>query len=107
MPPTMDPPRHQRLRTELARRGMAVNEQLTRLLAGQQVTLATLKLPNEREPGLRPEEKLRRFLDQIVRAQRRLDTPAWGRCIDCGAEIPEPSLDNAPWIEQCATCAAA
>lgn len=100
----MSTDRHQRWRTELARRGMAVNEQLTRLLAGQQVTLATLKLPNEQKPGLRPEEKLRRFLDQISRAQRRLGTPAWGLCVDCGAALPESALDETPWLERCAGC---
>jgi RNA polymerase-binding transcription factor DksA len=99
-----DTTRHHRYRTELARCGMAVNEQLTRLLAGQNVTLATLKLPHEQSPGLRSEEKLRRFLAQIIRAQRRLDTPAWGHCVDCGAGLPPQALDDAPWLERCSRC---
>ena len=102
----MEPARLHRWRAELTRTGMAINDQLTRLLAGQQVTLATLKLPHERRPGLRPEEKLRLFLDRISRAQQRLDTPAWGRCVDCGAELPEPALDDSPWLEQCPDCEA-
>ena len=106
----MDPSRSQqeaRWRTDLARRGMAVNEQLTRLLAGQGVTLATLRLPHEQKPGLKPEEKLRLFLDQIVRAQRRLGTEAWARCVDCGEVLPSAALDDAPWLERCARCEAA
>lgn len=105
MAPT-DPTDHDRMRAELARKGMEVNEKLTRLLAGQDTTMATVKLPQEQKPGEKPVEKLRRFLDQIIRAQRRLGTQAWGRCATCGVDLPSQALADAPWVEQCATCAA-
>ena len=95
-----------RLRGELGRKGMAVNEKLTRLMAGQNATLATIKLPNELKAGLTPIEKLRRFLDLIIRAQRRLGTPAWGHCASCGCVLPQAALDDTPWLEVCGDCAA-
>ena len=100
----MEPARRQRLRTALGHKGMEINGKLTRILANQNVTLA--KWPSEREPGLRPEERLRRFLDQIARAQQRLGTAGWGRCLACGDDLPEAALDDTPWIERCAGCAA-
>lgn len=96
--------RRQRLRGDLARKGMDVNEKLTKLLAGQNVTLTTMKLPNEQKPGLKPVEKLRMYLDQIIRAQRRLGTPAFGHCVDCQIALPDAALDDSPWIERCNAC---
>jgi len=95
-----------RWRRALALKGMEVNGQLTRLLAAQNATLATIKLPNEDKGGEKPEERLRRFLDQIIRAQRRVGTPAFGQCAGCGEELPAAAFDDAPWIELCAPCAA-
>jgi RNA polymerase-binding transcription factor DksA len=83
---------------------MELNEKLTKLLAGQNATLVTMKLPWEEKPGEKPQEKLRRFLDVVSRAQKRLGTEAWGLCIDCGAEVPEAVLDEVPWTERCRPC---
>ncbi len=102
----IDTARTEKLRRDLARKGMEVNEKLTRMLAAQNATLTTMKLPSEEEPGLKPHEKLRRYLDQIVRAQKRLGTGAWGACMHCAAELAEAALDDAPWLELCAKCAA-
>lgn len=93
-----------RFSRDLARKGMEVNERLTRLLAGQNARLLDLKLPHEQRPGLRPEERLRRYLDQIIRAQRRLHTDAWGHCDVCGAAFAPGVLEDTPWTEVCATC---
>ncbi|HAN31630.1 MAG TPA: hypothetical protein DCQ06_08550 [Myxococcales bacterium] len=94
----------QRFRLHLARKGMAINEQLTRLLAGQNARLLDLKMPHEQRPGLKPEEKLRMYLDQVIRAQRRLGTEHWGLCQDCGQPLPELALLDCPWLETCAPC---
>lgn len=93
-----------RWRTALMHKGMGLNQALTTLLAGQNVTLATLKLPHEQKPGEKPEARLRRYLDQVSRAQKRLGTPGWGLCRKCGMPLPLAVLDEAPWTEDCAAC---
>lgn len=102
----MDPARKDRLLRDLRSKGMAVNAKLVEVLGGKNVDLATLKLPHEEKPGLKPEQKLRRFLDQIIRAQKRLETPDYGRCVQCGTVLPDGALDDTPWLELCARCAA-
>jgi len=101
----MDPERQQRLRTELGRKGMDINQKLTDLLAGKNVTLATIVLPQDQKPGETKEERLRRFLNQISRAQKRLGTPTWGLCVTCHAALPDGVLDDTPWTEECNSCA--
>lgn len=94
----------QRWRATLARQGMAVNERLTTLLASKNAKLLDIKLPHEQKPGERPEERLRRWLDQISDAQRRLAGGAFGACLGCGAALPVAVLDEAPWTERCGAC---
>lgn len=100
-----DAVRESQLRRALGLKGMEVNTALTSLLAHKNVTLATLKLPQEQKPGEKPEERLRRFLDQIIRAQRRLGTPAWGLCTGCAKALDPRALGEAPWTETCEDCA--
>ncbi|MSP91262.1 MAG: hypothetical protein EXR79_05605 [Myxococcales bacterium] len=95
----------QRWRKTLSRKGMDINQKLTDLLSRQNATLATIKLPNETEAHEPPERRLRRFLDQIIRAQRRLGTPDWGLCSTCRRPFERGALDDTPWIEECAACA--
>lgn len=102
----LSPELMRRFRRDLARKGMAVNEQLTRLLAGKNARLLDLKMPHEQRPGLKPEEKLRMYLDQVIRAQRRLGTPQWGLCQECGVAFPEQALMDTPWLEVCEPCEA-
>lgn len=106
-PALTDPANLSRWRTALGRKGMEVNAQLTKLLASQNMTLATLKLPNEMDPGEPPERKLRRFLDQIIAAQRRLGSAQFGLCQSCGKELPPAVFDEAPWTADCPACDAA
>lgn len=96
-----------RLRKDLLRKGADINAALTALLAGQSASLATIKLPHEDKPGMKPKERLRLFLDQIIRAQRRLDTDAWGQCVACGDPFAEVALVETPWLEECPDCEAA
>ena len=93
-----------RWRRDLASKGVELNAALTAILAGKNVTLATLKLPQEQTPGERKEERLRRYLDLVSRAQKRLGTTAWGTCVHCDAPIREVVLDEAPWTETCEAC---
>lgn len=105
--PYLDPANLARWRTRLMHKGMEINSQLTALLARQNATLATLKLPNEQEPGETKEERLRRYLKQVIAAQRRLGSDAYGRCQSCGILLPVQALDDAPWLEECGPCLAA
>jgi RNA polymerase-binding transcription factor DksA len=102
----IDPAREARLRKALMAKGMGVNAQLVALKANQNARLLDLKLPHERKPGMTKEERLRAFLDQIIAAQRRLGTPAFGRCLDCGMALPDSAVDDCPWLERCAACEA-
>lgn len=100
----IDQERQARWRRHLAQKGTEIYAVLTAILAGKQVTLATLKLPHEQRPGEKPEEKLRRYLDQVSRAQKRLGTQSWGLCVTCGQTLDPLLLDEAAWTELCATC---
>ncbi len=95
-----------RYRREIMKKGMQVNRKLTDLLAGKNVTISTIVLPQDDKPGLKPEEKVRLFLDLIVRAQHRLGTEAFGKCVECDTEFPKGALDDTPWLETCGDCAA-
>jgi hypothetical protein len=105
--PTMtifSPADRKRYQRELMKKGWAVNQKLTDVLAGKNVTLATTKLPHEMKPGLKPEEKLRIFLDQIMRAQKRLQTPDFGNCVQCQEPFPKGAIDDTAWLETCTDC---
>ncbi len=103
-PAFADPARQARWRRGLMHKGMEVNGQLTKLLASKNATLATMKLPNEEKPGEKPEERLRRFLNQIIAAQHRVGTTEFGKCQECGVPLPPQAFDDAPWLQECAPC---
>jgi RNA polymerase-binding transcription factor DksA len=98
------PEQLQRWQRELARKGMELYAALSDVLAGKNVTMATVKLPHEQKPGETKEERLRRFLGQVSRAQKRMNTDAWGRCVQCQSLVPAALLDEAPWTEVCGNC---
>ena len=100
----MDSTREQRHRRDLMRKGMSLNERLTELLANENMTLSSVEFPHEQKPGLKPKEKVRMFLDQVIRAQRRLGTGAWGLCVTCGGRFDEAMMDDTPWLEECRDC---
>jgi RNA polymerase-binding protein DksA len=45
-------------------------------------------------------------LGEVSRALLRVDTPQFGLCSDCGAEIPFDRLRLEPWALRCVTCQA-
>lgn len=104
--PAPTPEQLARWRRDILRKGVEVNAKLTQLLANQNATLATMDLPGEGKPGEKPVERLRRFLNQISAAQRRLGTDQWGKCQTCGVAFPHGALDDMPWIEDCGDCLA-
>ncbi|HVW86377.1 MAG TPA: TraR/DksA C4-type zinc finger protein [Bryobacteraceae bacterium] len=42
-------------------------------------------------------------LQQVRDALQRIDNDAYGKCIDCGREIPRERLEAVPWSPYCVT----
>lgn len=100
--PRFDPATRDRLRRQLLRRGATLATLLADILSGKdrEVALAALGVLR---PGIRPEEALRKALDQ-VETRRRLLVAAderFGRCDVCGAELASAALDDMPWADRC------
>lgn len=95
----------ERWRRAALAKGQEVADKLARLLAAEDVELADLDLLYGGEPGERPKERLRRFLDRLMVVARGVGAPTFGRCERCGAPIPPDELDAMPWAEECRRCA--
>ena len=44
--------------------------------------------------------------DEVLAALARIEGDAYGRCVDCGGEIPEGRLDARPDAARCVACQA-
>lgn len=44
------------------------------------------------------------ILEAIQNALDRIDDGSYGRCVDCGCEIPKARLDALPFAARCVTC---
>ena len=44
--------------------------------------------------------------DEVLAALRRIEDNTYGRCVDCGLEIPEGRLDARPDAARCVSCQA-
>jgi DnaK suppressor protein len=53
------------------------------------------------EAGL---EVLRGQLERVRAALARLDAGTYGRCVDCGRELPDERLEVRPEAERCVDC---
>ena len=42
--------------------------------------------------------------EQVVEALARLDAGTFGRCVDCGMDLPEERLDARPEAARCVNC---
>jgi RNA polymerase-binding transcription factor DksA len=87
-------------------KGWEVAQKLQSLKAGQDVSFAQLGKLFADGPRETPEERLRRYLDQINRARTRLQDGTYGHCSGCGKALAIPQLDEMPWVEYCRACAA-
>jgi len=103
--PHLSPADRERLATAIARKAWDLNQKLTELLAKQDVDLSTLDLPGEQAAGETPIERLRRYFDAVVEAQKRSRTEEFGLCVDCGEPIPLDALNEMPWRLRCVACA--
>jgi hypothetical protein len=100
----LEPADRDRLRRLLLAKGAELNDQLTRLLDGKEVALETLV--GGGDPGETPAERVRRFLDLIDARLGEIRAGTYGRCATCGERLGLARLEQMPWADRCAACAA-
>lgn len=95
----LSPERRATLRKALLRRGRVLAELLSDVLAGKQPPALEALL----KPGIRPEEALRKALEQVERRRVLLDSSddRYGRCDICGVDLGETVLAEMPWADRC------
>jgi hypothetical protein len=97
-----DDPTLTRLRHRIMERGSTLATLLSEVLAGKDKasTLAALGLLR---PGIRPEEALRKALDQVEARRILLDAgdDRYGRCDSCGVDLGIVALGEMPWADRC------
>lgn len=71
------------------------------ILAGQSITLADIQLPQERDPGPAPLERLRVFKDLLSEALGELEAGEPRSCATCGEPLPAAELEETPWAYRC------
>jgi DnaK suppressor protein len=49
-------------------------------------------------------ENTGKTMHDIEEALKRLRTPAFGTCVDCGGKIPKARLEALPFVETCRDC---
>lgn len=98
-----DPATTERLRRALLERGRTLATLLADVMAGKQAP--SLESLLAQKPGERPEETLRRALDQIEQRRHLLEAgdDRYGRCDVCGVALGAAELDELPWADRCAT----
>jgi len=58
----------------------------------------------DREIDYTLEEHDERLLGEIDAALARIDDGTYGKCVNCGAQIPEERLEAMPWATLCIDC---
>ena len=58
----------------------------------------------DREIGSTLEEHDERLLAEIDAALQRIEDGTYGKCVNCGASIPEERLEAMPWATLCIDC---
>jgi DnaK suppressor protein len=58
----------------------------------------------EREIGNTLEEHDERLLGEIDAALARIEAGTYGKCVNCGAQIPAERLEAMPWATLCIDC---
>jgi len=90
-----------KLRHDLMLRGRTLATVLSEVLAGKQPPQLAALL--SAKPGMRPEEVVRRALDQVEGRRALLDAgdDRFGRCDVCGIDLGLPVLGEMPWADRC------
>ncbi|GCE07537.1 TraR/DksA family transcriptional regulator [Dictyobacter aurantiacus] len=60
---------------------------------------ATDEQEMQQEQGIR--FTLQTQLDEVNTALKRIEDGTYGRCVDCGKEIPPKRLEAIPWAQRC------
>jgi DnaK suppressor protein len=102
---TIDPARarellareRERIERELADLSPAAGDELSNL-DQHPADEGTETFEEERDAGLA--ESLRRELDAIARAERRVEDGTYGMSVDSGEPIPDARLEAIPWAER-------
>lgn len=104
----LDSETRERLRLALLSKGHQLATTLAEVLAGKNLDLSQLGDPRDSLFTKRPEERLRRFLDQVEARRRMLQAndPRYGHCDACGAPLGASALEQMPWADRCETCGA-
>lgn len=106
----LDAETRERLRQALLGKGGEVARALAEVLAGRDLDLSQLGAPRE-GPGkrIRPEERLRAFLDLIGERRRLIeaDDARYVQCATCGGPLTQAELEAMPWATACQRCAGA
>ena len=86
-------------RRDLLRRGRVLADALADLLAGKHPPALEELL----RPGIRPEEAVRKALDQVERRRELLDAgdDRYGRCDVCGLDLGPTVLTDMAWADRC------
>lgn len=103
----LDEQTRERLRQALLKKGMEIATLLADVLAGKDRERELAALPAfTAKPGLKPEERLRLYLDHVESRRELLvaGDPRYGRCEKCGAELSLPELEEMPWADRCRQC---
>jgi len=92
--------------TRINQKGLEVATRLSDFKAGQNITLADMQVPGLDIEAISKEARIRAFLDLINASRTRLGTEAYGQCLACKCSLDALALDETPWLERCADCAA-
>ena len=74
---------------------------MERALAGQDLTLERVPLPQEAGPQEAPLERLRAFKDLLNAALAELNAGRPRACVRCAIPLPSEDLDELPWADRC------
>ena len=78
---------------------------IEKILAGQNVTLADIVLPQDRDPRETPLERLQAFKALLNETLAELERGEGRCCRTCGKPLPDNELDEMPWAFRCNSAA--
>jgi RNA polymerase-binding protein DksA len=82
-----------------------MDEEVEEISATQDNHLAeTATVTLDREIDYTLEENSTRMLEAIDAALGRIESGTFGKCTNCGREIPEPRIEAYPWASLCIDC---
>lgn len=61
---------------------------------------------NDRETAIRLASGESRMLEEVAEALKRIEDGTYGKCLDCGKEIPKKRLEVFPAAQRCVECKA-